>query len=176
MVSNSFSWFLFNLFVCLIALLCLFVFPITVLVWSDPGGRNWPKYLIRLQSTDWLAANLNHLQIVQNLVSKNHLKDIRLLSKFHLLFFRDIFTTFCLIPFWRRLSHSQFLQNSNVAKIIQKICKKCSIAHWWSKDWLNDSGCLLHCSLSLLPPHGPLLPWGHSRRWFEAGLENWILG
>ena len=166
MSSNSFAWLSFNLFVWLIALLCLFVFPITVLVWSDPVGWNWPKYLIRLQSTDWLAANLNYLQIVQNLVSKNHLKDIRLLSKFHLLFFRDIFTTFCLIPFWRRLSHSQFLQNWNVAKIIQKICKNCRFAlnkykamkrsvswrdifwlseklddHVRSKDWVNDSGC-----------------------------------
>ena len=109
--SNGVSWYKIALLCyCIIGLfdwshiLCLIVFPITVLAWSDPGGWDWPKYLIRVQSSHWLAANLNYIQILPNVVSKKHLKDTRPLSKFHLFFFRDIFTSFCLILFWRSLS------------------------------------------------------------------------
>ena len=69
---------------------------ITATMWSDSAG---------IDPNTWslcnLPANLNSPQL-WNVVSENHLKDIRLLSKFHLLFFRDIFKTLSLISILSR--------------------------------------------------------------------------
>ena len=103
---------------------------ITATMWSDSAG---------IDPNTWslcnLPANLNSLQL-WNVVSENHLKDIRLLSKFHLLFFRDIFKTLSLISilsrkikdyWWLFLDALPFLVSTGATNCSPRVTEFCKI-------------------------------------------------